>query len=161
MLSIVPLVTRIDTWIQLHLGIDDDNPGEIEVNSRNEKYDELTAPGLQGFLDVSPDIDTMYSHGKRYSAARRYAYPYIHSGIQFRTWMLGHYSPILCPFIETTGVRLGGSIDCKIQEQEETKKNDRTPGEQEPECLCNHPVICDLTQVDKANNKSGGSLSLI
>ena len=60
-----------------------------------------------------------------------YAYPYIHTGIQFSMWMTALYAPILCPYLLEREIQVAGKMNCQ-------KDLNAKPFP----CLCNNPVMC-------------------
>merc|ERR1712224_496247 len=52
------------------------------------------------------------TNAERWSAARRYAYPFIHSGIQFGMWMTHYYAQELCPFLARENISIAPDSMC-------------------------------------------------
>ena len=130
-LSISPMVVRRKEWITYH---EDSATRNIETGSAMESYNyghpESPGPGLAGFVDGST---TAFAHKLEVARhpSRLFAYPYIHTGIQFSMWMTSQFAPTLCPFMEEHKIQVAGKMNCK-------KDLNAKPYP----CLCDHPVKC-------------------
>jgi hypothetical protein len=128
--SVVPMLVCREEWAAFHdrhRERGSHSGSQIEVYSYSH-YDE-PGPGLQGFVDGN-NLEERYSTSN--STARRFAYPYIHSGVQFGIlWMTTCFAETLCPHLDANNIAVAGYMNCK------------TDWNATPPCHCDHPTHCN------------------
>lgn len=124
--SVVPILVRADEWIQLHKRHAErgTNSGS-GMESWSYSHKDEPGPGLQGFVDGASGVAL-----PKNDTPRRFAYPYIHTGVQFGMWVTADFPESLCPALEAQGLIAAGPMDCK------------TDLNATPPCLCDHPTQC-------------------
>ena len=137
----VPLLARPQEWIDLHNKHDDlgsDSGSMIESWSYTHRG-EFPGPGLQGFVDGTVGVGFVNRTGRVYPAQttdtphctpHKFAYPFIHTGVQFGMWKTADHADSLCPFMEEQGILEAGAMDCKID------------WNATPPCLCDDVTKC-------------------
>lgn len=130
--SVVPILVRPDEWIQLHKRHAErgTNSGS-RMESWSYSHKDEPGPGLQGFFDGASDVaPDVVPTQKENGTPRRFAYPYIHTGVQFGMWVTADFAESLCPALEAQGLTVAGAMNCK------------TDLNASPPCLCDNPTQC-------------------
>mmetsp|Transcript_24069 Transcript_24069/g.46036 ORF Transcript_24069/g.46036 Transcript_24069/m.46036 type:complete len:463 (+) Transcript_24069:80-1468(+) len=129
MLSILPMLVRPREYIEFHKEHDarGTSSGSGMETWSHKHAEERAGIGLQGFVDGSKG-----GGDYRFDSHRRYAYPYIHSGVQFGMWMSAHFPEVVCPSLEVLGIEEAGAMNCKVDDENAT-----------PPCMCDHSTQCE------------------